>query len=439
MRPGCRSPSAPSSPACCSPTASSATSSRRTWSRSRGCCSGLFFISVGMSREPGPRAPGAAERCSPSPAGSSPSRSLALRADRTARGTEAASPAWRLAFALPAGGEFAFVLFMLAARQRLLDARTADLLVLAVTLSMMLGTAAADRATRPSPGAGCRRRSAPMTPSTSARQPGDHRRLRPLRADRRPRAARQGHCRSPRSTAARRTSTSCAASATRSITGMPRGWTCCARRARRARSFLVLAIDDVEASTRTAMLVREQFPHLRIFARARSRQHVFALMDAGVERHRARDLRLEPGAGHERARGARARPRRRRARRCAASARTTRRRSPGSTRSRRTTSSSSPLHARPRSSWRSCSRPTARSKAGMQHGRGAQRAGFLVRRSWPLSPQELNRRMRFWFGGELSEVRQPTRRGHPRRVSPGCWSAPPPASWPPGRTARGGA
>jgi glutathione-regulated potassium-efflux system ancillary protein KefC/glutathione-regulated potassium-efflux system protein KefB len=47
--------------------------------------------------------------------------------------------AWRLAFALPAGGEFAFVLFILAARQRLLDARTADLLVLAVTLSMMLG------------------------------------------------------------------------------------------------------------------------------------------------------------------------------------------------------------------------------------------------------------------------------------------------------------
>src|SRR4029077_13451095 len=45
----------------------------------------------------------------------------------------------RLGFALPAGGEFAFVLFTLAARQRILDAATADLLVLAVTLSMMLG------------------------------------------------------------------------------------------------------------------------------------------------------------------------------------------------------------------------------------------------------------------------------------------------------------
>ena len=47
--------------------------------------------------------------------------------------------------------------------------------------------------------------------------------------------------------------------------------------------FLVLAIDDVEAATRTAVLAREQFPQLRIFARARSRQHVFALMDAGVK------------------------------------------------------------------------------------------------------------------------------------------------------------
>ena len=36
------------------------------------------------------------------------------------------------------------------------------------------------------------------------------------------------------------------------------------------------------ASTRTAVLVREQFPRLKIFARARNRQHAFALMDAGV-------------------------------------------------------------------------------------------------------------------------------------------------------------
>ena len=44
----------------------------------------------------------------------------------------------------------------------------------------------------------------------------------------------------------------------------------------------MLAIDDVEASNRTAQLVRAQFPHLKVFARARNRQHAFALMDAGV-------------------------------------------------------------------------------------------------------------------------------------------------------------
>jgi glutathione-regulated potassium-efflux system ancillary protein KefC/glutathione-regulated potassium-efflux system protein KefB len=46
--------------------------------------------------------------------------------------------------------------------------------------------------------------------------------------------------------------------------------------------IFVLAIDDVDASIRTAQLVRAQFPKLKIFARARNRQHTFALMDAGV-------------------------------------------------------------------------------------------------------------------------------------------------------------
>ena len=46
--------------------------------------------------------------------------------------------------------------------------------------------------------------------------------------------------------------------------------------------IFVLAIDDVDASVRTAEIVREQFPKLKIFARARNRQHAFALKDAGV-------------------------------------------------------------------------------------------------------------------------------------------------------------
>lgn len=51
--------------------------------------------------------------------------------------------------------------------------------------------------------------------------------------------------------------------------------------AAKARYF-VLAIDDMESSVRTAQIVRETYPHLKIFARARNRQHAFRLMDLGV-------------------------------------------------------------------------------------------------------------------------------------------------------------
>lgn len=48
-----------------------------------------------------------------------------------------------------------------------------------------------------------------------------------------------------------------------------------------ARAF-VLAIDDVEASIRTAQLVRERYPDLPIYARARNRAHAHRLIDVGV-------------------------------------------------------------------------------------------------------------------------------------------------------------
>ncbi len=46
--------------------------------------------------------------------------------------------------------------------------------------------------------------------------------------------------------------------------------------------ILVLAVDDVEASIRTAEAVAKHFPHLTIVARARNRQHAYRLMDLGV-------------------------------------------------------------------------------------------------------------------------------------------------------------
>jgi monovalent cation:proton antiporter-2 (CPA2) family protein len=51
--------------------------------------------------------------------------------------------------------------------------------------------------------------------------------------------------------------------------------------AERAEIF-VLAIDDIDASVRTAEMVRRHFPQLKILARARNRQHALHLMDLGV-------------------------------------------------------------------------------------------------------------------------------------------------------------
>ena len=55
-----------------------------------------------------------------------------------------------------------------------------------------------------------------------------------------------------------------------------------AARPREARLF-VLAIDDVEASVKTAEVVRKNFPKLPILARARNRVHYFRLRDLGVK------------------------------------------------------------------------------------------------------------------------------------------------------------
>lgn len=56
--------------------------------------------------------------------------------------------------------------------------------------------------------------------------------------------------------------------------------------AHKAKIF-VLAIDDVDASLRTAAMVKKHFPHLKIIARARNRNHAYRLMNqepASVQR-----------------------------------------------------------------------------------------------------------------------------------------------------------
>ncbi len=187
----------------------------------------------------------------------------------------------RLGFSLPAGGEFAFVLFILATRQRLLDRQTADLLVLAVTLSMMLGpllllgyeTIAKNWLSTAKPDYDrIEERDIPVIIAGFGRFGQIVARV--LRVKGVPFTAldsNQTHVDFVRRFGnqvyygdASRLDLLRAAGA-------------------QSAQFLVLAIDDAEASTRTAVVVREQFPHLKIFARARNRQHAFALMDAGVK------------------------------------------------------------------------------------------------------------------------------------------------------------
>jgi glutathione-regulated potassium-efflux system protein KefB len=63
-----------------------------------------------------------------------------------------------------------------------------------------------------------------------------------------------------------------------------------AAQAGKARAF-VLAIDDVEASLRTAELVRQNYPHVPIYARAHDRRHIHRLMDLGIK-HTRREMFL---------------------------------------------------------------------------------------------------------------------------------------------------
>ncbi len=245
----------------------------------KGLLLGLFFMAVGMSTDfhllaTRPLAIAAVV------AGLMAIKAVVMFAIGLAArlGAEAAR---RTAVALCQGGEFAFVLFGVASGIGLMDRETADLLVVAVTVSMVATPAAlavydrvvaplfAPSETRPfddidergNPviiagfgrfgqivGRVLRGRGIPFTAiEISAAQVdfvarfgnkvyyGDASRLDLLRA----------------------------------------------AEAEKAKAF-VLAIDDPEASIRTAETVRRHFPELPIFARARNRQHAFRLMDLGV-------------------------------------------------------------------------------------------------------------------------------------------------------------
>jgi monovalent cation:proton antiporter-2 (CPA2) family protein len=244
----------------------------------KGLLLGLFFVAVGMAANLG------LLQSEPLRVLAVTGGFLAIKLMATAALGRAAGQsgqsAWKLGFSLPAGGEFAFVLFTLAAREQIIDAQTADLLVLSVTLSMMIGPLLlilldvyqsrwGAEPSRPFDGidetevrviiAGFGRFGQIVARVLKARgikftaldsnqthvdfvrkfgnkvYYGDASRLDLLRA---------------------------AGTETAHV--------------------FVLAIDDVDASVRTAEMVKQQFPKVKILARARNRQHTFALKDIGV-------------------------------------------------------------------------------------------------------------------------------------------------------------
>ena len=244
----------------------------------KGLLLGLFFIAVGMSANLG------LFRSEPLTLLALTAGFLAVKiAAITLLGRlagQSGESARRLGFALPTGGEFAFVLFTLAASDAILDRHTADLLVLAVTLSMMLGPLLliAHEAL-------ARRWLAPPAAPYDAIDEHDipviiagFGRVGQI-------VARVLRVKGQSFTALDSSQTNVdfvRRFGNKVYYGDASRLDLLRAAGADSAKVLVLAIAEADASVRTAELVREQFPHLKIFARARNRQHAFALMDAGV-------------------------------------------------------------------------------------------------------------------------------------------------------------
>jgi voltage-gated potassium channel Kch len=206
---------------------------------------------------------------------------VAVSAVGRVAGFPADSP-WRLGFALASGGEFAFVLFTLASKQHLFAPRLADALILSVTLSMMIG---------PLLSVFYESKLHPYLKGAVKPEfdPIDEHGNRVVIAG----FGRFGQIVARVLRARRITFTALDINQTHVDFVRRFGnkvYYGDASRLDLLRSagvedadVFVLAIDDIEASLRTAELLRSHFPRVQVFARARNRQHAFALMDRGVK------------------------------------------------------------------------------------------------------------------------------------------------------------
>ncbi|HEY3644803.1 MAG TPA: monovalent cation:proton antiporter-2 (CPA2) family protein [Gammaproteobacteria bacterium] len=192
------------------------------------------------------------------------------------------SGARNLAFVLPAGGEFAFVLFNAAVGYQLFDQRLTDLLNLAVTLSMaatpflvLLNEKVLDKFVED-------RREPEYDPIDAPANPviiagmGRFGQIvgRLLRMQEIPFTALEADVEQVETL---RKFGSRVYYGDASRLELLR-----AAKAEQAK-FLVLAIDGIEASVKAAEMVRKHFPELTVLARARNRHHMHLLREQGVQ------------------------------------------------------------------------------------------------------------------------------------------------------------
>jgi len=191
--------------------------------------------------------------------------------------------ALRLAVLLACGGEFAFVVLKMAGEQRLLTDPQHNLLVLAISLSMaltpllvaLLGRLLGNKAKKPARAYDVIDTHVPRVIIAGYGRMGQII-ARVLRAQGIPFVA-LDHSVEQLDLVQR------FGNVTDIFYGDPaRPELLRAAQADKAEVF-VLASDDPESSLRVARVVRRQYPHLKIIARARNRQHVWRLMDLGVE------------------------------------------------------------------------------------------------------------------------------------------------------------
>ena len=244
----------------------------------KGLLLGLFFVSVGMTTD--------LARLAAEPVTilgltlgfmvlKAAGLALVARYDRMA-----AASGWRLALLLAGGGEFAYVLFALAGRAGLLEPGDTSRLMLAATISMAL----APMLLSAYDALAARGRPAAREPDAIEARDGDVLIVgfgrfgqivgRILRARRIPFTA-LDISESNIDFLRRFGNRIYYGDATRLDVLRAAG-------IGEAR-LLVLAIDDVDASLKAAAVIREQYPALRVLARARNRQHAFRLMELGVD------------------------------------------------------------------------------------------------------------------------------------------------------------